>query len=173
MPSSPINFSVYDIHHHVVSHKLVNSSALLFLFLLSHLIVVLLLDAPGHKATLEVFAYLHVNTIVRIWGDGCQDPLSFILEKAWGPVYHSPYIVIVGPFFKLQGPFHFPSENGSLFRILLALFSYASSSTLHPRQRVSGWVIVSTSVASRLASLLASRVALHFTRLSHSVGHSF
>ena len=33
------------------------------------------------------------------------------------------------------------------------IFSYASSSTLHPRQWVSGLVIVSTSVASRLASL--------------------
>ena len=34
------------------------------------------------------------------------------------------------------------------------VISYASSSTLHPRQWVSGWVIVSTSVASRLASLI-------------------
>ena len=36
-----------------------------------------------------------------------------------------------------------------------AIFSYASSSTLHPHQWVSGWVVVSTSEASRLASLLS------------------
>ena len=36
---------------------------------------------------------------------------------------------------------------------ILCFFSYASSSTPHPRQWASGWVVVSTSVASRLASL--------------------
>ena len=40
---------------------MVNSSDLLVLFLLPHFVVVLLFDAPSHKATLKVFAYLLVS----------------------------------------------------------------------------------------------------------------
>ena len=43
----------------------------------------------------------------------------------------------------------------SVAKSICTLFSYASSYTLHTRQRVSGWVVVSTSVASRLASLFS------------------
>ena len=52
----------------------------------------------------------------------------------------------------------------------LELFSYACSSTLHPRQRVSEWVVVLTSVASRIASLLNKNEQTikdqHYIRLS-------
>ena len=49
-----------------------------------------------------------------------------------------------------------PSPPFGNFSLMLPypFFSYASSSTLHPRRWVSQWVVVSTSVASRLASLL-------------------
>ena len=43
-----------------------------------------------------------------------------------------------------------PAHRPARYQIL---FSYVSSSTPHPRQWASGWVVVSTSVASRLASL--------------------
>ena len=66
MSRSPVYFSIHVIHGHVEGHKLVNSSDLLVLFLLPHFVVVLLFDAPSHKATLKVFAYLLVDTIVKI-----------------------------------------------------------------------------------------------------------
>ena len=90
MSRSPVHSicSIHIVHGHVVGHKYVNSLAVLSLFLLPHFIVVPLFDAPSHKATLKVFAYLLVNTLVKICTTTVQYYLRIVVIERYG-VYGS------------------------------------------------------------------------------------
>ena len=76
MSRSPVHSicSIHIVHGHVVGHKYVNSLAVLSLFLLPHFIVVPLFDAPSHKATLKVFAYLLVSCQNLDYGHSHRGP---------------------------------------------------------------------------------------------------
>ena len=118
--------------------------------------------------TIKVTHLRFINIVIQ-----STNAISDILCLSLHPIYNNGKMSKYGRFFGSRhiGPRHSgpgklgpgqlgPGEMGpeaQMSEAQLSIFSYASSSTLHPCQRVSQWVIVSTSIASRLASLFQGR----------------